>query len=40
MVCPFSLAYDDPMSDEDPEIDEDENKTAKRRETVEEDHSF
>ena len=30
MVCPFDLSYDDPMSDEDPEIDADaENMTVR-----------
>jgi len=40
MVCPFDLGYDDAMSDEDPEIDEDENKTTKRQEVQQEDKSF
>ena len=30
MECPFSLDFEDNMSDEDPEVDEDEAKTAKR----------
>ena len=40
MECPFPLDYDDNMSDEDPEYDEDEEKTAKRKEVVEEDSTF
>ena len=40
MDCPFPLDFDDAMSDEDPEVDEDEQKTAKRKEVVEEDSTF
>ena len=40
MECPFPLTYDDNMSDEDCEHDEDEAKTAKRQEVIEEDSTF
>lgn len=40
MNCPFSLGYEDDMSDEDPEVDADEEKTAKRKEVIEEDSTF
>jgi hypothetical protein len=40
MKCPFDLTYDDAMSDEDPEVDEDEKKTSKKREAVKEDATF
>ena len=40
MDCPFPLDHDDNMSDEDPEVDEDQLKTAKRIVHVEDKSNF
>lgn len=40
MDCPFPLEYDDAMSDEDPEVDADVMRTAKRQNFIEDKSDF